>query len=242
MHIGTDGPDLPLRNMLDQMISDFKPTLILTIGTAGGSRNQDNLGTTNITNAADLELSGEFDPRSYPFNHKTYANSWLPDQHLLDTVCGLLMQTPVTWQELNVLMEQNANRLINPDTGNTYSLDQLVNEEIQPDAIPPQINVLPGIPVLTTNDYGVGNTNGNYDGFAAVEMDDAIIAMVAGQHATQFGVVRNISDPVQNATIPEKVQREWGGIIYSEYGLYTSYNGALATWGIAASENNQSIT
>lgn len=61
-------------------------------------------------------------------------------------------------------------------------------------------------------------------------MDDAVIAMAAGEHKVSCGIVRNISDPLQNADLAEKVQGNWGGIICSEYGLYTSFNGALAAW------------
>jgi hypothetical protein len=234
MHISTDGAGLPLRNMMEQIISDYKPELVLTIGTSGGSRNQDNLGTTNVTNAARFDLTGEFEPCHYPFNHETFSNDWKPDTRLLSAVEGMLMETPVTMAELEVLRTKNEEKLKDPDTGETYSLERLLNKEIEPGAIPPKVNLLPGMPVLTTNGYQVGNTSGNYDYFAAMEMDDAVIGMISNEHSIPFGIVRNISDPVQNADLNEKVQGNWGGIIYSEYGLYTSFNGALVTWALAS--------
>jgi hypothetical protein len=57
-------------------------------------------------------------------------------------------------------------------------------------------------------------------------MDDAIIAMAAAGK-TPFGSVRNISDPIQNAALTETFQGHWGEAIYTAYGMYTSYNGAL---------------
>ncbi len=234
MHISTDGPKLPLRNMMQQIISDFSPSLILTIGTAGGARVRDNLGTVNVTNAARFDLTGEFVPCDYPFNHKTFSNAWSPDTTLLDSVKSLLMETPITNDQLEYLWEKNSWELKDPSTGKPYPLDALTNREIEPGKIPPLANVLLGTPVLTTNGYQVANTDGNYDYFAAMEMDDAVIAMIADEHRVPFGVVRNISDPVQNADINETVQGNWGGVIYGEYGLYTSFNGALVAWSVAA--------
>jgi len=234
MHISTDGADLPLRNMMEQLLEDFNPELILTIGTSGGSRNEDDLGTTNVTNSARFELTGEFDKKHYKFNNKTFSNEWKPDTKLIKSINEFLMETPVTHAELEHLRETHKHKLIDPETKAAYPLDRLKNKEIQPDEIPPKINILPGMPVLTTNGYQVGNTSGNYKEYAAMEMDDAVIAMTSDEKKIPFGVLRNISDPVQNSDLAERVQGSWGGIIYSEYGLYTSFNGALAAWAVAA--------
>ncbi len=236
MHISTDGPDLPLRNMVQQLIDDFKPKFVFTIGTSGGSRVHDCIGTVNITNAARFDLSGEFEPKHYPFNHKTFENDWEPTGDLLDKLrnSDLLMETPVTESELEKLRSDNLKELKNPDTGEAYSLKELANAEIAPGQVPPKINHLPGVPVLTTNGYVVGNTSGNYDYFAVMEMDDAVIGMISNENKVSWGVCRNISDPVQNAGINEGVQANWGGLVYGEYGLYTSFNGALAAWASVA--------
>jgi hypothetical protein len=67
-----------------------------------------------------------------------------------------------------------------------------------------------------------------------MEMDDAVIGMVCAKKKVNFGVVRNISDPVQNADLPYEAQKAWGSAIYGNYGLYTSFNGALCAWAIAS--------
>ncbi len=51
-----------------------------------------------------------------------------------------------------------------------------------------------------------------------------------------YGFVRNVSDPVINGLLPDPLQDSWAGYIYQEQGLYTSYNGALATWALLAAE------
>jgi hypothetical protein len=65
-------------------------------------------------------------------------------------------------------------------------------------------------------------------------MDDAIIAETCVAAGVQFGFVRSISDPVQNAALPVKMQGNWGSTIYDAYGFYSSFNGALAAWAMLA--------
>jgi len=90
-----------------------------------------------------------------------------------------------------------------------------------------------GTPLLTAQSFVVATTDGNLDEFACVEMDDAIIAETCVAANIAFGFVRNISDPAQNSEItPAKMQGHWGEAVYSAYGFYTSYNGAIATWAI----------
>jgi hypothetical protein len=50
--------------------------------------------------------------------------------------------------------------------------------------------------LFTTACFVVGTTAGNYQQFAAIEMDDAIIAKACASIRIQFGFVRNLSDPV----------------------------------------------
>ena len=65
-------------------------------------------------------------------------------------------------------------------------------------------------------------------------MDDAIIGEVCEAAGIAFGFVRNISDPVQSASLSADIQGEWASTIYDAYGFYTSYNGALAAWAMLA--------
>jgi hypothetical protein len=80
---------------------------------------------------------------------------------------------------------------------------------------------------VTAKSFVVANTSGNLANFACVEIDDTIIAKAA-TGKTQFGAIRNISDPIQNASLPDQTQGNCGEAIYTAYGIYTSYNGALA--------------
>jgi len=73
-------------------------------------------------------------------------------------------------------------------------------------------------------------------------MDDAIIAREANKLGVRFACVRNISDPIvpkrnrQGRPLSDAVRADWSGLIYTTFGLHTSYNGALATWATIAGE------
>jgi nucleoside phosphorylase len=143
----------------------------------------------------------------------------------------LLFPVPTTTPDLQSLCTQ-----FNSFYGTKYSLSQLnINDLNMGDAVP-AINDLTaaGTSLLTTDSFVVATSAGNFSAFACVEMDDAIIASVCASGKTAFGFVRNISDPVQNSALPAKVQGNWGSAIYDAYGLYTSYNGAVAAWAVLA--------
>jgi hypothetical protein len=65
-------------------------------------------------------------------------------------------------------------------------------------------NLTPGTSLLTATTFAVANTSGNFEQFACVEMDDAIIGKARKKAGIAFGFVRNVSDPVQNAALPTR--------------------------------------
>jgi nucleoside phosphorylase len=228
MHLSTDGTPIPALQMVDQIIADSTPSLILTIGTAGGTRNQDNLGSVNITNGAHFLLEASF--KSKPFNNQTFADNWTFTAADLSLVNKLLLPTPVTTTVLQELLDK-----MNTQEKTSLTLADVMNAEIKPGAIPPVLNTLSPAPTLTTNGYGVADDNGNYASYAVMEMDDAVVAMEAKAKNIPFGIVRNISDPVQVSSLKSSIQESWAGTIYNTYGFYSSYNGALAAWAILQS-------
>jgi nucleoside phosphorylase len=222
MHVSEDGPNLPLVAMTENILADSRAGLVLSIGTAGGARPQDCLGSVNITDGAHFLLSGSLAGK--PFNNQTFSSAWKPKTTLLNKVRKLLIETPVTMPHLEELASK-----IKGD----YALARLFNKEVAPGKIAPLANVL-RIPVLTTNGFVIGTTDGKYKTYAAMEMDDAVVAMVCATKKVNFCVVRNISDPVQNADLPFEAQKDWGSTIYGNYGLYTSFNGALCAWAVVS--------
>jgi hypothetical protein len=50
----------------------------------------------------------------------------------------------------------------------------------------------------------------------------------------KYALVRNISGPVLNGDLDERVQIMWAVWYYKKYGVQTSFNAALATWSVIA--------
>ena len=212
--------------LIDRIISNARPKLILSTGTAGGARPADHIGTVNVVRAATLYETNQ--PKS---NWPLYTNAWHADWSLLSHpgFNNLLFPVPTTANDLQSICTQ-----FNSFWGVSYSLSELNPGNVNMADPKPAINNLTtvGTPLLTTATFVVGTSSSNLGNFACVEMDDAIIAQTCVANNIAYGSVRNISDPVQNVALPQQIQAHWGQAIYDAYGFYTSYNGALAAWAV----------
>lgn len=214
-----------LEALTNLFIQNVKPKLILSIGTAGGARNTDPVGTVNVVRADVLYESNQ--PQNvWP----SYSSAWKPNWTVLGNngFGKLLFPIPTTAGDLASIGTQ-----FNKFYNSNYPLSELNPDNLNMGASVPAINNLTaaGTPLVTAKSFVVATTSGNLANFACVEMDDAVIAKAAAGK-TPFGSIRNISDPIQNAQLPEKFQGNWGEAIYTAYGMYTSYNGAIAAWAV----------
>ena len=97
---------------------------------------------------------------------------------------------------------------------------------------------------MLTTDYYYIATPGDADKYAALEMDDTVVGMVAKRMNTDFAVVRNISDPVVPFTkkngepFADGLRDAFSGQIYQHFGFYSSMNGAILTWAAIAADTN----
>lgn len=218
-----------LEQLLRQLLAAAKPKLVLSTGTAGGARPADAVGTVNVANAATLSVAGQPLPRWWP----TYKSSWHPNWALAGSAsfAKVLFPPPATPSDLAAICGQ-----FNEFYRSTYVLSQLNVDGLALAKRVPAVNNLTAtrVPVLTTSSFVIGNQRGDLSNFACVEMDDAIIGKVCSAADVPFGFIRNISDPVQNASLPPEVQAHWAQAIYDAYGFYTSFNSALVTWAVLA--------
>jgi len=217
-----------LEELIKLLIADVEPSLILSIGTAGGARTQDHIGTVRAVTAGTLYESGE-PPASWP----EYKNGWTASGAILGSAefQQLLFPIPTKASDLQALCSQ-----FNQHHHTNYTLAQLDPDGLNMGDATPQIDDQTGggASLLTTSTFVVGTTAGNYQAYTSIEMDDAIIGEACASSGTAFGFVRNVSDPVQNAALPATVQGNWGSAVYDAYGFYTSYNGAVAAWAMLA--------
>ena len=218
-----------LQDLINKIAEYVKPSLLLSIGTAGGAKSTDHIGTVRAVSA------GTFDDGSGSW--PTYSNDWSADWSVLDNsgFGPLLFAIPTTNSDLQSLCDQ-----VNQYYGYQppYTLDQLNPGDLNMGDSSPAIDNTTGgsTSLLTTSSFVVGTTAGTYDQYAVIEMDDAVIGQVCNEKSIPFGFIRNVSDPVQNSDLPSDVQGNWGSCIYDCYGFYTSYNGALAAWAIIAGQ------
>ena len=230
--------------MLECILQDTKADRIYTIGTAGGARQNQCLGDSVITNAALLDL--ERPQNTDPGDGSMYrCPTWFPATGLIGKVEQTLlyrMDQIVTDASLGALFTQLKAKTPGDAALQALTLSDLLNDGIRPAQLgTPRIQVLKDVPLLTTDFYYIAGGD-SADAYAFLEMDDAIIAREANRLGVRFACVRNISDPVvrlrtdQDKPISDQVRADWSGLIYTTFGLQTSFNGALATWATIAGE------
>lgn len=239
--------DAGLTAMLRCILEDTRADRIYTIGTAGGARQDQRLGDSVITNAALLNLQRPQNTVD-PENGSLYrCSTWYPATALIAEVEDTLlyrMNQIVTHESLGDLLAQlKAKHPADPEVAK-LQLSDLVNDAIRPDSLgAPRVQSLRDVPLLTTDFYYIAAGN-SAEAYSFLEMDDAIIAREANRAGVRFACVRNISDPViraatdAGAPLSEAVRADWSGLIYTSFGLHTSYNGALATWATIAGEGS----
>ena len=215
-----------LQTLIELLIEQVKPKVIMSIGTAGGAKPADHIGTVRAVSAGTLYESGQ--PQS---KWPEYANAWTGSNTLLGNAQfqRLLFAVPSRSSDLEALRKQ-----FNQLYKTSYTLAQLDPSGLNEGDPTPQIDNQTGsaASLLTTPTFVVGTTSGNYGIYTAIEMDDAVIGKACGASKTPFAFVRNISDPVQNTALPASAQGHWGSAVYDAYGFYTSFNGAVAAWAL----------
>lgn len=228
-----------LEEMVHRIIEDTEPDRIYSIGTAGGATVKELLGDTAITNSAKIELQ-QAENRGTSYNGKTFSSPWYPSLDLVSDVEKKLLfrlNTVLTDGELDYLL--SALHATNPASKH-YGLADLVNAAVKPSNLGnPRAIPAKDLPLLTTDFYFIANGD-NAKNYCVLEMDDAVIAKIAGDMGVKYCFVRNVSDPiVPNVTrrkepIPDNVREDWSHLIYKEFGFYSSFNGALLTWATIA--------
>lgn len=234
-----------LEAMMKCILSDTQTNRVYTIGTAGGARLDQTLGDAVITNSAILELQRPENTSDKSNGNSFRCPTWYPSVKLTDSVSKnlmLKMSSVANDTSMGALFKKLKSKHANDPTLLHINYNDLINEPLSKKSLKnPQIHTLKNVPLLTTDFYYVATGN-NSDEFAFLEMDDAVIAKEANAMGVDFACIRNISDPIvpckteSGITIPETIRNDWSGMIYSTFGLYTSFNGALATWATIAGD------
>jgi hypothetical protein len=84
LHLNQDGKKLPLKKMIEQLIEETNAKNVLSIGTAGGVADGDELGDVVVSNSALFNLKDEF--KNEVFNNKNFQSSWDINETLFDEI------------------------------------------------------------------------------------------------------------------------------------------------------------
>ena len=245
-----------LEEMVRLILEESQPKQLYSIGTSGGASVKECLGDAVITNCGVAKIqqttANEKDEEKKKANEylngmAVKCDTWFPSNDLFKQVEANLLyklDQVVTWDELKAVLHQT---IYDPKTGNaswagTCKIEDLVNDAIDPSNLGnPKAIDKKNVPVLTTDYYYIA-TPEDGDKYAALEMDDTVVGLVAKEKNTNFVFVRNISDPVvpfikkNGEAFEDGLRNAFSGQMYSHFGFYSSMNGALLTWAAIAGD------
>ncbi|HSY37829.1 MAG TPA: hypothetical protein VK814_18890 [Acidobacteriaceae bacterium] len=202
-----------LTAMMQMLLREVKPGLVMSIGTAGGAMVGDHVGTVRAVSAGTLYAAGK-SQGSWP----VWANGWSAGGTVLHKAgfASLLLPVPTTEGDLRNLAAQ-----FNSYYGTKYSIFDLDPDGLNTgDTVPKFFDETGGgSSLLTTPTFVVGTSAGTYGTYACIEMDDAVLGEVCKAAGVAFGFVRNVSDPVQSAALPAEVQGVGGARCMTHMGF-----------------------
>jgi len=227
-----------LTTMLEQVVKESRASMIYSIGTAGGGHPSQQLGEVVITNSATIQLKNPKNANAGIDGQTFTCGGKFPQTDLMDTAVKQLMlpmSTVVTYPRLEQLVTALQQKV---PTAAGLTLKDLMTPAVDPIQLhQPKVSPMAGQALLTTDYYYIADGDSPY---SVLEMDDAVIAYVAGQLGVDYAFFRNVSDPVvpttgsTGQTLDTETRSGWSSLIYTDFGLYTSHNGAIATWATLA--------
>jgi hypothetical protein len=232
------GTTLPVKDLFKQLITEVKPRLVITVGTAGATFPAHFLGDVMITRTAKFRCNDEF--RDAPFNGQEFRSQYqVPTKQLAAARALLRYQDSMLVEPDFAPPTQHYDWTGAPLPGTHNHPTIRVEGGGGPDDLPE------GLPILTTDYFEFGTTaNELWKQGCGVEMGDAVLGLAASEldGAPPWLVIRNASDPTINANLPRgkpralDMQSHWAVWYYETFGYWTSVNSAIATWAVIAGE------
>jgi hypothetical protein len=211
-HMSQDGPQLPNVDMWRQIITEVRPKLVITTGTAGGIGKDFEVGDVVVSPIVRFDCISKF--KREPFRTDHYVSSAAKTTHFASA---------------RTLFKANAGQLPKDNTRPPrivrVSTHALASSVVTTDFF--------GFDT-SDNHYGL-------KGLGDVsEMGDAILGLVAnemGEKAPRWIAVRNVSDPQIKADgMTLKQQAALAAQIYKGFGRWSSVCSAIVCWALIAAE------
>ena len=202
-HMSQDGPRLPNEDVWRQIITEVRPKLVITTGTAGGIGKLFEVGDVVVSPIVRFDCLRKF--KKKPFHAAHYVSSPANTAH---------------FASVRTLMKVNAAQLPKDNT----RLPKIV--QVSTGALASSVLTTDFFGFDTSNNrYGL-------QGLGAVsEMGDAVLGFVCSQmgaKAPRFLAVRNVSDPQIKADgLTPKQQAALAAQIYKGFGRWSSVCSAI---------------
>jgi nucleoside phosphorylase len=209
LHMSTDGIELPVQKLWQQIIPESAAGTVITTGTAGGIGTNANLGDVAISGKVRFDCTKTF--KKQPFAQEAFVAK---------TPLRIPKNTAVT----KALLAANRNQLPVDSPAPAFFDDT------------DSYTKVPGI--VTTDFFAFDNKQDTYklqELGSAVEMGDAVLAMVVNgitQNSPAWICVRNASDPQIKDDVSLEEQKKKAAQIYEQYGYWTTVCSAIACWAL----------
>jgi nucleoside phosphorylase len=208
MHPATDGPKLPIATAWKRWISQAKPKLVISTGTAGAVQTTTQLGDVIVSKNVSWDCRRQF--KNASFAGQKYTSALQFDSTGIERALPLLSQTTQPLPGLTrapSLWLDSSDQPAHVITTDFFAFD---DEE---------------------NSYGLRS----FDPQArAVEMDDAAMAMVMSEVQIPWLIIRNASDPCMPKEATVEQEAKDASHIYEKWGQVTSWGSALTCWAALA--------
>jgi nucleoside phosphorylase len=210
-HMSQDGPQLPNRDVWRQIITEVKPKLVLTTGTAGGIGAEREVGDVVVSPIVRFDCLSKFKQEPFAQSHYSSAAAktkyFAAAKNLFKANAGRLPQDNARPPKITVVAPKTLPQCVL--TTDFFGFDTSDNHyKLQ----------------------GLGDVS---------EMGDAVLGLVCqemGSSAPRWLAVRNVSDPQIKAEGTLKDQAKIAAQIYKGFGRWSSVCSAIVCWAAIAAE------
>ncbi len=211
-HMSQDGPKLPNANLWSQIVTEVKPKLVITTGTAGGIGSDCEVGDVLVSAVVRFDCTAKF--KSLPFGKDNYSSQKAKTAHFATA---------------ESLFAANAKQLPK-DNKRAPKIFVAAPQELAASVVTTDF-----FGIDTTDNHfnlkGLGR---------ACEMGDAILGKIAkdmGGAAPRWLAIRNVSDPeIKSDGLTTKQQIEIAAQIYKGFGRWSTVCSAIACWAAIVAE------
>jgi hypothetical protein len=207
-HMSQDGPQLPNIDVWRQIVTEVKPKLVITTGTAGGIGKDFEVGDVIVSPIVRFDCTAKF--KNQPFRNAHYVSNAANSKY---------------FAKAKALFKANAAQLPGDNTR-------------QPNLQDPLSGLAQSVVTTDFFGFDTSDNHYHLQGLGGVsEMGDAILGLVASQMngaAPRWLAVRNVSIRRSRPVGTLREQAQLAAQIYKGYERWSSVCGAIICWALIA--------